>query len=182
MGKLTFRGMELRGGSWKIEESGLVHRLNFLGDLSSTIAEALDCTDTFYNTDENGKALTLREIHADLSLSGGRPIESLKLEPNGMTQHSVEITATGLDYEIYSKRGKEEDDPSEVRIRVKITTGEKLDDIEAYARVVGQGKAAMKVTVAGDRQMKLEPEPEEQEAREAPLASRGEMKRKERQQ
>lgn len=159
---LQFRGVELRAWNGKIEEAGPVHRLKFLADMSRPVARALGVEQLLFEGEEE----TMREIEEDLSIKGHRRITSFKLDPNGMKQHAIELTGTDLEYEIYTKAGKEEDDPKEAHIRISIATGDPFRIVEEYAKVAGQAKAVLKVKLAADQQMKLDEQiaDEEEEA------------------
>ncbi len=149
MAKLTFRGETLRGGNWSITEGGIVHRLKFLGDLSITAARGLGIEDIFYIEG------SLRDFHEDFNVSGTRNITDCTVQANGMPAQSIAISATLLEYEAYTKMGKEEDDPAEARIRLTITTTSPFREIENYGNTAGGTDAVLKVTLAGSKQGKM---------------------------
>lgn len=155
MSKITFRGVELRNGTFAIEEGGPIYRLALIADLSRPVADALGCSDHFYEGD------FLREMAGSLKITGTMRIVDFKLDPAGMPQHAIFLGASEMDWEAYNKEGKGEDDPDEARIKVRITTDSEFGPIAAYAKTAGTAKATLKVTLAGDKQMPLTPEAEE---------------------
>lgn len=156
MAQLLFRGVELRAWNGKIEEGGPVYRLKFLADLGKVAARGLGCEDLFFDGD------SLREFDDDVSLSGSRKISQIRLEPNGMKQHTIEIPASDLEWEIYTKQSGDEDEPADCRIRLSVTTGCPFRVIEDYAKVAGTVAGVMKAKLANDAQMKLTQEDEDE--------------------
>ena len=163
----------------KVAEEGPVFRHKFLGDLSVVAARGLGLEDTFYEQkEEDGKKQppSLKEIHEDFSVTGKRNVTEFSLAPNGFPNDKVGATATELEFEVYTKAGKEKDDPVDARIRITLISTDPFRTIEGYAKKIGTGDATLKVKLAADQQMKLgegvEDEPEDEEPEDGPaLAS-----------
>ena len=173
MTSILFRGAELRAWTGKIEESGPVHRIKFLADLSRPVAQALGCEEQLYES-ENPQDNTLRETHNDIKVSGKLRVDRIKVTPNGMKQHAFEMVAQDLEWEIYTKQGKEEDDPKEARVSMAIITGDSFNLVENYARIVGTVAAQVRCVLPDGKQLKLHAdEPEEEEAAAAEEADEG---------
>lgn len=174
MSTLQFCGVELRAGNWKTEEGGPVHRLKLLADLSKVAARGLGVEDYFFDEDNE------KEIREEITIRGALKITEFRLEPNGMKQHTLEIPATDLDWEIYTKMAKsgDDDDPAECRIRIELTTTSPAKLVDEFVRTCGTVACVMKVKLASDPQMSLkedEDKPQESAGGEPPLASAREM-------
>lgn len=146
MSSIIFRGAELRAWTGKTEEGGPVHRLKFLADLSRPAAEGLGCEEDFFEGD------FLRNFTDNVTRDGRRNLTFIRLEPNGMPQHTLEIPASLLEYEIYTKQARsgDADDPPEYRIRLSITTVSEL--YIQYARFVGTQGATLKAQLSDEAQ------------------------------
>ena len=184
MAKITFRGVQLRSWTGAIEEGGPIHRLSLLGDLSRPAAAALGIEDHFYD----GESRIGVDAGREIKCKGSIRIDDFQLEPNGMKQQTINLQASDLEWEAYTKQGNDEEDEIEARIKIKIVTNTSFAVVENYARLAGAIDAVLKCTLAGGKQMKLvaddaaegeaaEGESGEKEGGGAPLASKSRMKR-----
>lgn len=160
MASLIFRGMSLRGGDWKNTKKGAAHRYVFKGDLTDVAACGLGVEDHFYEDvadEETGKEYRkLRDFDEKFQVSGTMRLEKCTITPNGFRDSRTGITATDLDWQIETKKGKKPEDPSQARLKLMISTPDPFGIIESYCKAVSIGIATLHVKLAEpEKQMKL---------------------------